>query len=266
VAPFSDKQIELLQTFADQAVIAIENVRLFNETKEALDRQTATSEILRVVSQSHTEVRTVFDAIADNAMRLLRASAVSVYRVEDDGFKTAAVRGGLPGSDQAVLRHASWPMDRETPAGRCMVDRTPVHISDIKSDPIGAQMAGEGQTLRDFAHSRGWRSSLVVPILDDNGPIGAISVARAETGSFTSAEIELLQTFADQARIAIENARLLSELQARTRQLTVGRAAHRASRNRPRGKLFTGSRDRTEHDRRAGGPTRRGALGDDLGV
>ena len=101
-----------------------------------------------------------------------------------------------------------------------MVDRTPVHISDIKSDPIGAQMAAEGQTLRDFAHSRGWRSSLVVPILHDNGPIGAISVARAETGSFTSAEIELLQTFADQARIAIQNARLLGELHARTGALT----------------------------------------------
>jgi GAF domain-containing protein len=225
--PFLEKQISLLQTFADQAVIAIENVRLFKELEarngdltEALERQTATAEILRVISQSQTDVRPVFDAIADNAMRLFRAWAVTVFRVEGRTYRPATARGGRPGSGRLMLEHAGWPIDRETPAGRCILDRTPILIADIESDPLRAQTISPGQTILDFARARGWRSTLQVPMLRDEQAIGAISVARAEAGRFTEAEIVLLKTFADQAVIAVENARLLAELQERTRELT----------------------------------------------
>jgi signal transduction histidine kinase len=227
VGPFPQKQIELLQTFAEQAVIAIENVRLFRELQarnhdltEALERQTATAEILRVISQSQTEVQPVFDAIADNAMRLFRAWAVTVFRVDGQVYRAATARGGLPESGRLMVEHAGWPIDGQTPAGRCMLDRTPIHIADIESDPLRTQVISPGQTVLDFARARGWRSTLQVPMLRDEQPIGAISVARAEPGHFTPPEIDLLKTFADQAVIAVENARLLSELQARTGELT----------------------------------------------
>src|SRR5262249_18507132 len=113
-----------------------------------------------------------------------------------------------------------WRIDHETPAGRCMLDRRPSYIADVESDPVGAETILPGQSQRDFARARGWRSFLQAPMLRDDQPIGAISVARAEPGHFTPSEIDLLKTFADQAVIAIENARLLGELQARTRALT----------------------------------------------
>jgi GAF domain-containing protein len=227
VWPFTDTHIELLKTFADQAVIAIENVRLFTELDarnreltQALERQTATAEILRAISQSQTEVQPVFDAIADNAMRLFRAWGVTVFRVDGQLYRAATARGGASGSVQGLLEHPGWPMKRDLIAGRCMLDRTPIHIADIDSDPLGTPTALPGQTMRDFARARGWRALLAAPMLRDEQPVGAIIVSRAEAGSFTPAEIDLLKTFADQAVIAVENARLLGELQARTGELT----------------------------------------------
>jgi signal transduction histidine kinase len=220
--PFSDDQIALLKTFADQAVIAIENVRLFKELEtrnqdltEALGRQTATAEILRIISQSQTEVQPVFDAIVDNAMRLFRAWSASVLRLDGELLHLIAMRGGLPGSDEYMRRQQSLrPIYSVTPAGRCVTTRTVVHIQDVELDPI------LDQAIRDMARTRGWKSELLAPMLRDGEPIGVIAVTRAEAGAFSAAEIELLQTFADQAVIAIENARLLSELRARTGELT----------------------------------------------
>jgi GAF domain-containing protein/anti-sigma regulatory factor (Ser/Thr protein kinase) len=221
VRPFSEKQIALLQTFANQAVIAIENVRLFKELEarnaeltEALDRQTATAEILRVISQSQTEVQPVFDAIVDNAMRLFRAWAAGIVRSDGQLLHLIAARGGLPGSEQHLRAQSPWSVHRANPAARCIADRTVIHIPDAESDP------GLDPAMRDLARTRGWRSVLCAPMLRDGQPIGAIWVSRAEAGAFSPAETALLQTFADQAVIAIENARLLGELRARTGELT----------------------------------------------
>jgi two-component system, NtrC family, sensor kinase len=215
VGPFSAQQIEVLQIFADQAVIAIENVRLFNETKESLERQTATAEILRVISQTQTELQPVFDAIVDNAMRLFRAWSASVLRLDGELIHLIAMRGGLPGSEEYMRRQRSpRPIYSVTPAGRCVATRAVVHIQDVESDPA------LDEPIRDMARTRGWKSELLAPMLRDGQPIGVIAITRAEAGAFSAAEIELLQTFADQAVIAVENARLLTELQARTADLS----------------------------------------------
>jgi GAF domain-containing protein len=219
--PFTDRQVELLKTFADQAVIAIENVRLFKELEvrnrdltEALDRQTATAEVLRVISQAQTELQPVFEAIVDHAMRLFRAWAASVLQIDGQLVRLVASRGGLPGSEQQLREQSPWPIDTPSPVGFCIADRTIVHIPDIEAD----RTVDEG--IRALGRTRGWRSILAAPIMRDGQPIGAISIQRAEAGPFSPAEIDLLKTFADQAVIAIENTRLLGELQARTGQLT----------------------------------------------
>jgi signal transduction histidine kinase len=229
VGLFSDKHVDLLKTFADQAVIAIENVRLFTELQEknralteahaqvteSLEQQTATAEILRVISQSQTEVQPVFDAIVDNVMQLFRAWSASVLRLDGQLIYLIATRGGLPGSEAYMRREQSTrSIDSATPAGRCMTTRAIVHIRDVESDPT------LDQTIRDMARARGWKSELLAPMLRDGQPIGIIAVTRPEAGAFSPAEIALLQTFADQAVIAVENARLLNELQARTQELT----------------------------------------------
>ena len=221
VRAFTDKQIDLVTTFSDQAVIAIENVRLFKELEvrnrdltEALDRQTATAEVLRVISQAQTELQPVFEAIVDHAMRLFRAWAASVLQIDGQLVRLVASRGGLPGSEQQLREQSPWPIDTPSPVGFCIADRTIVHIPDIEAD----RTVDEG--IRALGRTRGWRSILAAPIMRDGQPIGAISIQRAEAGSFSPAEIDLLKTFADQAVIAIENTRLLGELQARTGQLT----------------------------------------------
>jgi GAF domain-containing protein len=221
VRPFSKRQQDLLQTFADQAVIAIENVRLFTELQvrnadltEALDRQTATAEILRVISRSQTEVQPVFETIVDNAIRLFRGWAVAVMRSDGQLLHLVAARGGMPGTEEYLQRQSPWPIRGLLPASRCIAQRTLIHIPDADLDPT------LDQGLRDLARTRGWRSVLAAPLLRDGRPIGAITVTRAEAGPFSSAEVELLQTFADQAVIAVENARLLGELRARTGELT----------------------------------------------
>jgi GAF domain-containing protein len=210
-----------LQTFADQAVIAIENVRLFTELQtrnreltEALEQQTATGKILQVISQSQADVQPIFDTIAENALRLLRAWSVAVYRTDGDFIHFASARGGQPGSEKYFRDRSPWVVNRDTNIGRCILDRTITHIPDIESD------AGATQAALDAARARGWRSLLQAPMLLDGRPIGLISVTRAAVGSFTLAEIELLKTFANQAVIAVENVRLFTELEARTDALT----------------------------------------------
>jgi GAF domain-containing protein/anti-sigma regulatory factor (Ser/Thr protein kinase) len=225
---FTDGQIALVRTFADQAVIAIENVRLFKELEEknqaltqahaqvseALEQQTATAEILRVISQSQTELQPVFEAIIDHAMQLFKAWAASVLLVDGQLVRLIAMRGGLPGSEQQLREQSPWPMHTPSPVTFCIANRTVVHIPDIEADHT------IDQGIRALGRTRGWRSILAAPIVRDGQPIGAISIQRAEAGAFSSAEIELLKTFTDQAGIAVENTRLLGELRARTSQLT----------------------------------------------
>jgi len=214
--PLSDKQLAVLKTFADQAVIAIENVRLFTELQEknravteALERQTATGEILKVISSSPTDVQPVFDAIAESATRLLRGWSTVVLRLQRDELHLAAAHGGLPGSGDALRDVFPWPVRPGTFIGEAILDREIKMVVDVEQDAP--------PELRDAARMRGWRANLAVPMLRENQPIGLISVSRAEPGPFAPREIELLRTFADQAVIAIENVRLFTELQEKNR-------------------------------------------------
>jgi GAF domain-containing protein/HAMP domain-containing protein len=230
VRPFTERQVELLQTFADQAVIAIENVRLFTELQEknraltqahaqvsqALERQTATGEILRVISSSPTDLQPVFDAIAVSAQQLLRGWGALVLRFDGQLLHLAAVRGGTLASEDAVREIFPRPAARGELVDEVVLDGAMRQISDVETDT-----AVSGR-LREGARMRGWRAVLAVPMLREGQPIGVIGVSRREAGDYSPQEVELLQTFADQAVIAIENVRLFKELEVRNRDLTEG--------------------------------------------
>ena len=218
VRSFTDKQIALLQTFADQAVIAIENVRLFKELQSrnrdlttALDRQTATSEILRVISSSLTEVQPVFDAIARNAVTLCDGIRALVLRFDDGMLHVAGHHNIDPHGVKQIGRAFPHRPDRDTPVGRAFLDRSVLHIPDLQA---------AGEFLTSAARQRGVGSMLVVPLLREQEAVGVISLAREGVGPFSPEQIEVLQTFADQAVIAIENVRLFDELQLANRELT----------------------------------------------
>ena len=215
--PFSDQHIALLQTFADQAVIAIENVRLFNETKEALDRQTATAEILRVIASSPTDLQPVFDTIVRTAVKLCAATFGGLQRI-DGSRMTLDAQSGVSADELAILQRDVFPLpiSHESATGRAVVDRAVVHIRDIREDPeFGIHRL---QTMQGF------RTILAVPMLRERVPIGALALWRREVQPFSAAEISLVQTFADQAVIAIENVRLFTELQEKNRALTEAHA------------------------------------------
>jgi len=216
VRPFSVQQIDLLKTFANQAVIAIENVRLFNETKEALEQQTATSEILRVISQSQTDVQPVFDTIAANARRLCNASSSAVFTFDGELIHLAAQEHMSP-QGAAVVRGAfPMPPGRGSTAARAIMTRSIAQITEARDDPE--------YVLRDATEIVEFRSVLAVPMLRDGHPIGAVSVGKAVTGPFPDKQIALLQTFADQAVIAVENVRLFTELREKNQALTQAHA------------------------------------------
>src|SRR5258705_5321786 len=217
--PFTDKQIALLRTFADQAVIAIENVRLFKELEarnrdltEALEQQMATSEILRVIPQSPTDVQPVFDMIAESAARLCEAQYCFVYRFEGQLLHFVA-HHGLTAEVLEINRSAyPAPPGRRSVAARAVLERSVVQIPDVNADPDYA--------LGAMAAAGGYRSAAAVPILRDGPPIGSIAVTRAQAGLLPDRQIDLLKTFADQAVIAIENVRLFKELQEKNEALT----------------------------------------------
>ena len=209
---FPAKLVKLLQTFADQAVIAIENVRLFNETKEALEQQTATAEILKVISGSPTDLQPVFDAITERAMALCDARIGAVTRFDGELLHLVTLRGVSPEAEDAM--HAAYPMEpgRSSLNARAILERAPVQCADVFDDP--------DYVPKDAARQAGFRGGLAVPLLREGQAVGAIWVGRAEPGLFPDKLVKLLQTFADQAVLAIENVRLFNETKEALEQQT----------------------------------------------
>jgi GAF domain-containing protein/CheY-like chemotaxis protein len=214
--PFSERQIQLLQTFADQAVIAVENVRLFTEIKDSLEQQTATSEILRVISGSPTDVQPVFEAIVESASRLCAAEFSAVSRFDDGLLHLVAINNMSPAETAAFHSLFPRPVRRDFIMGRAFLDGRPVHVEDVLADPDY-----DVRTKSVLQQVAGYRTFLGVPILKEGVPIGVIGSARREVKPFTSAQIELVKTFAAQAVIAIENVRLFTELDTRNSELRV---------------------------------------------
>ena len=216
VRPFSDKQVELMRSFAAQAVVAMENARLMTETREALNKQTATAEILRVISSSATDIQPVFDAIVARAAQLCEAEFSGVLRLEDGLLHLVAT------NNLSADETAAWETLFPRPAahgyvvGRAMLQGRAVQVEDVLADP------DYDPRTREVLQSRiGYRTFLGVPILREGKPIGVIGCARREVRLFTPAQIDLVSTFADQAVIAIENVRLFEELRERQAELRV---------------------------------------------
>jgi two-component system NtrC family sensor kinase len=211
-AAYGDQQVALLETFADQAVIAIENVRLFNDTKEALERQTATADILKVIASSPSDVHPVFDAIASSSKRLLGGFSTTVLRFVGEELHLVAYTPTDAAADDALKASFPRPL-AEFPTFALVRDGNTVQFADTELEDVPPPN-------RELARLRGFRSVLFTPLMSGGAPIGIISVTREEPGSFAAHHVQLLQTFADQAVIAIENVRLFDEVQARTRDLS----------------------------------------------
>jgi GAF domain-containing protein/CheY-like chemotaxis protein len=203
---FADDEIALAQSFANQAVIAIENARLFQEIQEALSRQTATADVLKVIASSPADVQPVFDAIAANTNKLLGGYTTTVARIADDALQLVAFTPTTPEGDEAFKR--SFPIALNTfPPGRAVRAGETVQIEDTE------RLDGDTERLRDLARARGYRSVLFCPLVREGVSVGMISVTRCTPGVFDAQQVALLQTFADQAAIAIENVRLFNEAQ-----------------------------------------------------
>ena len=223
VSPFTDKQIELVTTFADQAVIAIENVRLFDEVQartrdleELLRQQTATSEVLEIISSSPGNVDPVFQTILSRATRLCEADFGILYHYQDEKFATEAMVGVPPKFAEWLLQEPRY-WDPSTALGRVAKSKRTVHIHDVEADLLYQQ----GHPLRvAFVDMTGARSFIAVPMLKDGALIGSICIFRQEMRPFADKQIEVVTNFANQAVIAIENARLLRELRHRTDDLS----------------------------------------------
>ena len=212
---FTDRQVALLQTFADQAVIAIENVRLFNETKEALEQQTATGEILRVISSSPTDVQPVFDVIVERAVRLCGARFGRVYRYDGDTIHMVAGYGLGAAGLGVVHRIFPRPASADTIVGRVILTRQPALIRDIEREE------GVPALSRRMIEALETRSQVTIPMLRAGEPIGAMTIGWAEPDAFDDQQIALVQGFAAQAVIAIENVRLFRALEQKSRELEV---------------------------------------------
>ena len=203
--PFTPAQIKLLETFADQAVIAIENVRLFQELKESLEQQTATSEILGVIASSPTDIQPVLDVVAESAARLCEADDAIIRRLDGNVMPLVAHYGQIPpgGMDAPTVS----PRDV---VGRAIIGRQPIHLHDLAA----AEVANEFPDSKFAQERSGARTFLTMPMLREGTPVGVINIRRQEVRPFSEKHIALLKTFADQAVIAIENVRLFKEFKS----------------------------------------------------
>jgi signal transduction histidine kinase len=210
VRPFTDKQIALVETFADQAAIAIDNVRLLDELRQSLQQQTVTADMLKLISRSTFDLRSVLNTLVESAARLCEADIASIAREKDEYYRVVASYGLPPGFQDYV---ETVPMERGRGSvfGRVLLERKPVQIVDVLADPE--------YVLHEVQKRAGFRTSLGVPLLREGVPIGILSVNRTSVRAFTEKQIELVTAFADQAVIAIENVRLFDEIQDKSRQL-----------------------------------------------
>jgi len=217
VRPFTDKQIELVKNFAAQAVIAIENARLLNELRQSLEQQTATSEVLQVISSCLGELEPVFQAMLAKATSICEAEFGQFWITDGDGFRSVASHLLPPAFAERRRGFTISDLAPDVPFGRLKETKRVVHIGDITEEP--AYIRGY-QPLIELAEIGGARTLLLVPMLKEDGLVGAIAIYRQEVRSFTDKQIDLVANFAAQAVIAIENARLLNELRQRTTDLT----------------------------------------------
>jgi signal transduction histidine kinase len=209
VRPFTDKQIALIETFADQAAIAIDNVRLLDELRQSLQQQIATADVLKVISRSAFDLQTVLQTLVASAVRLCDAEKGAITRQKGGVFYRAESYGFSP-EFMDYVRGIPVEPERGTAAGRALLEGKAVHIADVRADP---EYNFEAQRLDSY------RTTIGVPMLREGVPIGVLTLTRSEVRPFTDKQIELVSTFADQAAIAIENVRLFDEIQEKSRQL-----------------------------------------------
>src|SRR5262245_35341147 len=223
VRPFTDKQIELVSNFAKQAVIAIENTRLLNELRqrtddlsEALEQQTATSEVLGVISSSPGDLKPVFETMLANATRICEAKFGTLYLCEGDAFRLGAMHNPPPAFAEERRREPVFRLSPATALSRATKTRQPVQIADVDAEPAYHSDPRAAALIR----LAGYRTLLCVPMIKEDESIGAINIYRQEVRPFSDKQIELVQNFAAQAVIAIENTRLLNELRESLQQQT----------------------------------------------